>query len=262
MTDPLESKTQKRFEDYLSALRTQPITGSELHVWCISLNVSPEDLFYFTSLLAQDETNRAGRYYFENDRNHYIAARGLLRIILGGYLGTEPARIEFTYGPHGKPALNFASKEGVLEFNLSHSKDRVLYAFNWNRKVGVDIEYRIPMADMDDFAEQFFTPRESAFINSLSGDQKEDAFFKTWTCKEAFLKANGSGLTVPINQVEISLEANGTVELCSIGNDKESAAHWRLELFNPFPGYQAALAVDGKDRQIIYRHFGDSIVQL
>jgi 4'-phosphopantetheinyl transferase len=210
-------------------------------------------LSYYRSILSKDEVERAGRFVFEKDRNHYIAGRGLLRVILGSYLDLEPSQPEFVYGPYGKPALKLGLINKALEFNLSHSKDRALYAFNWNRRIGVDIEYLIPMADMDDFAERFFAPRESAWINSLSGTQKEDAFFKTWTCKEAFLKANGSGLTVPINHVEISLETEGVVELISIGDDKEQPKHWRLEMFNPFPGYQAALAIEGHAGHIIFQ---------
>jgi 4'-phosphopantetheinyl transferase len=229
------------------------LDDADIHIWNVSLDSPPQDLSYYRSILSKDEVERAMRFVFEKDRDHYIAGRGRLRVILGSYLDLEPSQLEFVYGPHGKPALKSVLGDRVLEFNLSHSKDRALYAFNWNRRIGVDIEYLIPMADMDDFAERYFTPRESAWVNSLSGTQKEDAFFKTWTCKEAFLKANGSGLTVPINQVEISLETEGTVELISVGDDKEQPSNWRLEMFNPFPGYQAALAVDGHAGQIVFQ---------
>jgi 4'-phosphopantetheinyl transferase len=239
-------------------LPAQPLPDSDIHVWYASLNVSSHDLSRYRSLLSQDETDRAMRFVFEKDRSHYIVGRGLLRLILAGYLGLDPARLEFVYGKHGKPALQ---SDPHLEFNLSHSNDIVLYAFNWNRRIGVDVEYLIPMADMDDFAEQFFTLRESAWINSLSGKQKEDAFFKTWTCKEAFLKANGSGLTVPINQVEISLETDGTVELLAIGDDQDQAANWGIKMFDPLSGYQAALAVEGHGGQIILRRLNDPMVK-
>lgn len=235
------------------ALLAQPLTDPDIHVWYASLSVTSHDLSHYRSLLSQDETDRAMRFVFEKDRNYYIVGRGLLRTILGGYLGLEPARLEFVCGTNGKPALQSGQSDQTLEFNLSHSNDLVLYAFNWNRRIGVDVEYLIPMADMDDFAKQFFTPRESAWINSLSGKQKEDAFFKTWTCKEAFLKANGSGLTVPINQVQISLKAEGMVELIAIGDDQAQAANWRIQMFNPLPGYRAALAVEGHRGQIILR---------
>lgn len=238
-------------------LSIQPLSDSDTHVWCASLDVSTEELSHYSLLLSRDEIERAERFYFEKDRTHFIIGRGLLRILLACYLEIEPAQIEIVYGPHGKPAVKSGLGDKTLEFNLSHSKDLALYAFNWNHRVGIDVEYMIPMADMDNFAEQYFTPRESVRINSLSGKQKEDAFFKTWTCKEAFLKANGSGLTVPINQVEMSLETDGTVKLISIGSDKEQPARWRIETFNPAPGYRAALAVEGYEGRFILQQLNN-----
>ncbi len=252
MTDHSESKLRTR-----SALLSQPLTGSDIHVWCASLSASPEELSGYLSLLSQEELIRAERFYFEKDRNHFVVGRGLLRTILGSYLNQEPAQIDFIYGQFGKPAIRFPQGDKVLEFNLSHSKDLALYILTWDRRIGIDIEYMGALADMDNFAEQFFTPRETALINSLSGNQKADAFFKTWTSKEAFLKANGCGLTVPINQVEISLEADETVRLRSIDGDKESAARWHLEILNHFPGYYATLAVEGWNGQIVFQNINN-----
>ena len=245
MTDSSESKVWKRIECDLSALQPQPLTDSDIHVWCASLNVSPEDLSDYVSLLSPDEKTRAERFYFEKDRDYFSVGRGLLRILIGHYLKIIPSQIEFFYEDHGKPTLKSVLQDKTFEFNLSHSKGMALYIFNWHRKVGIDVEHIHPMPDMDDFAERFFSPRESALINSLSGQQKEAVFFKLWTCKEAFLKANGNGLTLPINQVEISLENEGHIKLEPIGEEKEQTADWRLELFNPVPGYQAALAIEG-----------------
>ena len=108
------------------------------------------------------------------------------------------------------------------------------------------------MKDMNDFALQFFTPNECNFIHALSKDKKLEPFFKLWTCKEAFLKANGSGLTVPIHEVEIALTDEETVRLTAIGNDREQAARWRLKMFTPMSGYQASLAIEGQEKQIVF----------
>jgi 4'-phosphopantetheinyl transferase len=101
------------------------------------------------------------------------------------------------------------------------------------------------MPDTDDFAEKFFSSRETELINSLQGEDKDAAFFKLWTCKEALLKANGSGLTMPLSHMEISLATDGSAALNSIGGDRAQASRWHLEAFNPASGYQAALAVEG-----------------
>lgn len=245
---------------YLSTAPFQPLTDSDIHIWCASLSASPEDLSHYTSLLSHDELERAKRFYFERDRNHFIVARGLLRTLLGSYLDLEPSQIEFVYGQYGKPALKTGLHEKALAFNLSHSKDLAIYAFGLNRKIGIDLEHVRPMPDMDDFARQFFSYKESEFLNALAGKQIEETFFKIWTCKEAFLKANGSGLTVPINQVETSLEAGGTITLTSVGEDEEHVGDWHLEVFSPVTGYQAALATEGYNAQVVFRYEDQSQV--
>lgn len=233
------------------------LSHEDVHIWSASLEQPAEYREKLFLLLSFDERIRVGRFYFEKDRNRYIIGRGLLRCILGGYLRMEPSQIEFVYGQYGKPSLKSEMHDKVLGFNLSHSQDLALYAIGWNCKIGIDIEYVHPMPDMDKFAEQFFSPRESALINSFSAKQKEEVFFKIWTCKEAFLKANGSGLRIPLNQVEISLGTKGSAILRSIGSDRQQAVRWHLETFIPAPGYQASLAIEGNDRKIVFKQLNN-----
>ena len=89
----------------------------------------------------------------------------------------------------------------------------------------------------------------------LAAEKKWEAFFKLWTCKEALLKATGKGLTVPLNEAEISLGVNGSAQLASIGGNTEAATRWRLEIFKPFADYQSAVIVDGHDSQLIFQQF-------
>ena len=90
----------------------------------------------------------------------------------------------------------------TLQFNLTHSNDWAVYVFGWDRPLGIDLEHIRPMSNVDDLADQFFSARESALIHSLSGDPKWETFFTIWTCKEAFLKASGSGLTISLDQCD------------------------------------------------------------
>jgi 4'-phosphopantetheinyl transferase len=237
------------------------LLSNEVHVWCASLYQQSQHLAEFLSLLCTDEKSRAERFYFERDRNRFIIGRGILRTILSSYLDTEASRLEFDYNPYGKPALKTLFTDKVLQFNLSHSKDLAIYVFTWNRRVGIDLEYVHAMPDINHFAEQFFSPRESEFIDSLPGKQKLGAFFKIWTCKEAFLKANGSGLITPINQAEVSLMAGGTAHLTAIGDDPQQAACWHLESFAPAIGYQASIAIEGHDWQMKFRQLDDYLIR-
>ena len=237
--------------DFAQHKLSQPLPDSDIHICCASLERNKYEIAELFSLLSSDEKARSERFYFEKDRNRYTVGRGLLRVILSGYLEIEPSQIEFVYGNQGKPALKSKMQGKVFEFNLSHSKDLALYILSWNRKVGIDVEYNQPMANMDDLAEKFFTPPESALIHSLFGDQKRETFYKIWTCKEAYLKALGTGLTKPLDLVEIALESEQAAKLMS--RDGVECEGWHLGLFSPQTNYQGAVAVEGDDLRIIFQ---------
>lgn len=234
---------------------SQPLVDSDLHVWSASLTGSREELSHYSSLLSADEKTRAEKFYFERDQRRYIFGRGILRTLIANYLKINASKIAFIYGAYGKPALEKAYQNKILQFNLAHSNDWALYIFGWDRPLGIDLEHIRPLQDADDFAKQFFSQEESSWISSVSIDQKWNAFYKLWTCKEAFLKANGSGLTVPLNEAEIFIKDDNSAKLTSFGRNLEEAAKWRLEIFNPTDNYQAAIAVEGNQGQVIFRYY-------
>lgn len=239
----------------LPSLHIQPLIGSDLHIWTAALSGSVEQLAYFDSLLTVDEKVRAQRFYFERDRNRYIFARGTLRTLLAVYLGLEPPKIPIIYGPIGKPALGPVPGDKHLEFNVAHSNDWAAYVFGWERPLGIDLEHVRPLADVDALAQRFFCARESELIHSLSGDEKWETFFKIWTCKEAILKAHGSGLTVPLNHFEISMGLDDVVRISSIAEEAAHLADWHLELIDLVPGYKSAFAVRGKTDKLVFQKF-------
>ena len=241
---------------HFPGLPSQPLAGSDIQVWCVSLDSLLQELDAFFSLLSSDEKASAERFYFETDRNRFIVGRGLLRTFIAGYVDIKPSQVEFAYGNFGKPGLSLGTGNKNLEFNLSHSKDLALYSFNLKRRVGIDIEDIRPMPDMDDFAEKFFSPREAELLNSLSGEKKSEVFFTLWTCKEAFLKAHGSGLMFPLSHVEISLDAEGAAKIAAIDGDSNQASRWRLESFSPVAGYRASLVVEeGHEGQVVFSNY-------
>jgi 4'-phosphopantetheinyl transferase len=249
VTNNLNLIWQNQADQQFPGPPSQPLTDSDVHVWCVSFAPLLKELDALFSLLSPDEKIRAERFYFEKDRNRFIAGRGLLKTIIGGYMNMAPSRIAFIYGSFGKPALDLGVWHKSFEFNLSHSKDLVLYIFCLGHRVGIDVEYIRSMPDLDNFAEQFFSPRETEVLKSLPEDEKYDAFFKLWTCKEAFLKAHGSGLMTPLSHVEISLEADGPGLLRAIDGDSKQASRWHLESFYPAMGYRASLAIEGHGGQ-------------
>lgn len=226
------------------------ITPDEVHIWCTSLD-QPEPRFHILSqTLSVDDRIRAERFYFEKDRKHFVIRRGILRTILGCYLGVEPSRLQFCYGKNGKPALANAFDEGTIHFNMSDSEGLALYAFTRDREIGVDIEHIHDIAGMEQIAQQFFSVRENAAFRALPESTKKEAFFNCWTRKEAFIKAIGDGLYCPLDKFDVSLVPGEPARLLSIEGDARVASWWSIQDLKPASGFAAAFAVEGRSWQV------------
>jgi len=174
------------------------LSRDDVHVWYASLGQPVERVRQLAQILSYDEMMKAERFRFERDRRRFIVSRGVLRTILGRYLGIEPDKVRFRYSPHRKPYLADRFDSYRLRFNLAHSHELALYAFTRDREIGVDLEYISPMPDMEQIAARFFLARETVALRTTPENQKLEAFFSCWTRKEAYIKASGEGLACSI----------------------------------------------------------------
>ena len=223
------------------------LLSNDVHVWCAFLNQPASRVQHLAQMLSTEERTRAERFYLERDRKRFIAGRGLLRTILGCYLGIEPNRLQFCYGHHGKPALAETSGGSMLSFNLSHSQELILYAITRGREIGVDLEQIRPISEFEQIAERCFSVREIAVFRTLPPSQKLAAFFNCWTRKEAYLKAIGDGLAFPMEQLDVSLSPGEPARLYDIKGYHSTVTRWSLQELTLAPGYVVALAVEGHD---------------
>lgn len=221
------------------------LTSSDVHVWCANLDQSAARVHQLAETLSADEQVRAERFYFEQDRKRFIVGRGLLREILSCYLGITAKELQFCYGWRGKPALAEKFGDSKLCFNLSHSQGLALYAVTCDRPIGIDVEYLRPIAEVEQIAVSFFSASENAVLHNLPLSQKQLAFFSCWTRKEAYIKAVGDGLAIPLNQFDVSLTPGEPARLLSIKGDRAAAHEWSLQDLFPAPDYVAAIAVKG-----------------
>ena len=219
----------------------------EIHIWRASLSQNSAYLQQLVKTLSVDELDRANRFHFEADRKRFIIGRGILRSILSYYLDIEPHQLQFCYGSHGKPALKTCD---LLHFNLSHSQDLALYAFTYDRQIGIDLEYVRHIPGLEQIVAQFFSTRERTTFLALPSSQQPAAFFHGWTCKEAILKALGDGLALPLNQFDVSLLPDRPAQLFSINGDRAAAERWLLQSFIPAVNYVAAMAIEGHDWEV------------
>ncbi len=206
----------------------------EIHVWRASLDQPPACIAALEQALSLDERSRAQRYRFARDRQHFIIRRGLLRQMLGDYMGIEPARLRFSPGPYGKPELAEMPGAYTPHFNVSHSHELALFAFARDREVGVDIEYVRPVVEAEQIAGRYFSAQEREALRDLPPDRMYEQFFIYWTRLEACLKASGMGLAGAENQGLLSPE-NTAQSLCG-----------PIYSVLPAPGYVAALALQAK----------------
>lgn len=230
----------------------RPLGHHEVHVWSASLEQPPGVQARLRELLNDEERRRADRFSIEKGKRQYTVGRGLLRIILGHYLALDPRLLAFRYNPYGKPELDSGEDEAPLRFNLSHSGTVVLYAVSRDRDVGVDLETIRPDFATDGVAERFFAPGERARLRGLDPDVRTQAFFTCWTRKEAFIKARGRGLSIPLDAFEVSLTPDALPEILATHDDPDEARRWSLYELEPGPGYVGALAVAGERCPVSY----------
>jgi 4'-phosphopantetheinyl transferase len=221
-------------------MRPLPEGGIALYVLDLRAMATAESRWL--GLLSADERDRAARFHFERDRRYYCAARGILRILLGGYVKTPPPELNFAYSEKGKPALASPCVGSRLAFNVSHSGDLALLGFTPLRHIGVDIEKIREDFDSAAIARRFFSSQEQIQLSSLPSHQQHQAFFRCWTRKEAFIKAIGEGLSHPLSQFDVTLNDSGTVSLTT-RPEAAQAERWWLQSVDAGAGYAAAFAV-------------------
>lgn len=222
--------------------RVPPLEPDALHIWQIPLDVAAEHLPTLQQLLDDTERERAGRFHFDRDRRRFIVCRSAQRRILSHYCAGAAADLRFQYTSRGKPSLAGQSSSPSILFNISNSKDLALCAVAMRGDLGVDLEKIREMRDLRQLAAHFFAATEISELDELTGQRQLQAFFTIWTRKEAILKAVGTGLAFPLDQVVVTGNPDDN-RLLKFGAGSTSAKWW-LQSLAPGPGYVGAVATD------------------
>lgn len=224
-----------------------------MHVWHSNLE-SPENACRLEPLLSPDEIQRAYRFRFAEHRRRFIIARGCLRQLLGAYLELPAHEIFFTYSREGKPSLDARHKSDV-RFNVSHSGELAAFGFAQGRQIGIDVEMIRRDVEVDEIPKRFFSPAEQKMLDSLEGEEKYQGFFRCWTRKEAFVKAIGSGLSLPLRDFDVSLLPGKPAELLATRPDASLAAQWSMASLDLGQDSAAAVIVEGDLDELDIREF-------
>jgi 4'-phosphopantetheinyl transferase len=235
---------QLEFSEVRDAALEEPsgaIREGEVHLWRRSLEDSPAAIDACFALLSPEERQKARRYRVERPRSDYVLTRGSLRLLLAGYLHLNPQDFSFQYTAHGKP---FLKDYRDLRFNVSHTDGLALLAFVPEREIGVDVEKIRAQSDVLKMAERFFSDHERQHLRNLQGDELHAAFFRCWTRKEAYIKAKGEGLSLPLHQFDVSIAPDEKQALLATRPDGQEALRWAIGDVPVPSGYAAAIAVE------------------
>lgn len=221
---------------------------SSVHVWEVSLVVSETSFVEDRQLLSPDELARASRFHFEKDARKFTTARGRVRSILSQYTGLSPRELSFENSPQGKPSLSHPAKD--IRFSVSHSGDKALIAVSLGFEVGVDIEHIRPDVETDKLAARFFSAAECSAIRALPAQCQVSAFFRCWTSKEAFLKAQGVGLSRELGSFDVEVDPSRRAQLLATRPDSTEVSRWNLYDLGIDDDYAAALAAGRRLEEI------------
>ena len=219
----------------------------EVHVWLADLGMEEDVVERLGVLLNREERERAARFVVASARKQFVAGRAFLRIVLGKYSGIDAAEVKFRLTAHGKPEL---AENPSLHFNLSDTEGLVAMAVTRVGAVGIDVERIREDAELLDLADRFFSEKEAAWVRSRDEPERASAFFSCWTAKEAYVKARGGGLSIPLDGFAVIPDTKKLeLQLETFGDTGEASrcSMWRLELPVPFTG---ALAVQGAVRRV------------
>jgi 4'-phosphopantetheinyl transferase len=239
----------------VSSRITAPRPG-EARIWAADLEPGAAAIDRFVPLLSADERERAERFHFRRDAMRWIAARAVLREILGGCLGADPRALAFTYGDKGKPALAAPAGPLDLQFSLAHSAHVGLYAVTVGCPVGVDVERLRPLSDMDRVAERTFSRQECAALSGLSVALRPAGFFNCWTRKEAYIKAVGLGLSYPLERFSVSLAPGVPARLEVVEIDPAHVEAWTMAALAPRSGFVGAVVVGARPVGVVCERLG------
>lgn len=237
----------------------QTIAAEQIHVWGWPLNScfdSTSQAQSYIGLLDAKELERFHRFHFEGDRVRFAFAHANMRRILGAYLGREPERILFGANSFGKPELVTEAHTLPVRFNLSHSRNLALLALSIDTEVGIDIEDLAPIEP--EVAESHFSLTELAALSSLEGEAWLQGFYHCWTRKEAILKAEGVGLSLPLNAFDVSLLPGLPAEVLGVRPPAVFLRPWALHNLATPLGTVAALAAGSLQAEVLCFRFEDS----
>jgi 4'-phosphopantetheinyl transferase len=232
-------------------------SGDDVDVWVVRSDEvrDPDVLARCAAMLTAGERARHDRFVFAKDRRQFLVTRGMIRTLLGRCLGVDPAACRFEADRYGRPSLTEPAGASVA-FNISHTAGLVACAIARHGEIGVDVENAERPVHAD-LPRRFFSPAEAEALEALPVHERQARFYEYWTLKEAYIKARGMGLSLPLDGFSMRLDGPGPPRVHFLPSLPDDAASWQFARFRPTPQHCLAVALRrrGPDRAIQLREF-------
>lgn len=240
--------------------RASRIDRGVIDIWNWSLDRSVSEVARLWDMLSPEETIRAAGFFRERDAMRFSTGRGMLRTILGSYLDMAGGSVVLKTNSSGKPEI-CPSMGSSLQFNLSHSAGQAVLAVCDTFPIGVDIEEIRPISE--DVAGHFFSRKECRVLRALPDERQMEAFYCCWTRKEAFVKAHGAGLLLPLDSFDVTVTPGAAPRLERLDGDMRAPERWTLHNIDVPPGFAGAVAVlaNGETTWLRYRHLAGILLR-
>lgn len=222
------------------------LQSDHVHVWRAQLDQPAPINSALAGVLTDGERARARRFRSDSHRDHFIVCRAAQRDILGVYAGVAPEAIAFQYSAYGKPSLDGGSERARrIRFNTSNSGQLAVFAVAMEREVGIDVEADRAIPDALPLARRFFSAAEFDALLATPAESRHRAFLTCWTRKEAFIKAVGLGVSMPLDGFDVTIRPDEPAALRCTRPDPSAAERWSMHSLDMRLGYFGALVVEG-----------------
>jgi 4'-phosphopantetheinyl transferase len=219
----------------------------DIHLWLSFYNEITDKglLGHYRELLVAEEKEQEQRFHFSRDRHRYLVTRAMVRTVLSRYTLTDPASWLFSVGAYGRPEIaNVESRSETPSFNISHTQGLIVLGVAKRRAIGVDVENVLEREVSIDIADQFFSREEVAALAQVPTHQKKYRFFEYWTFKEAYIKARGMGLSLPLDKFSFRYPQEATVDIAIHPELEDASSRWQLWQFKPNPRFLIAVCAE------------------
>lgn len=226
------------------------ISTNDIHIWCVFCSPLTDQqlLSRYDSLLNESERSQYKRFYFEKHRHQHMVTRALVRSVLSLYEeSVSPEQWQFKKNKYGKPYISNANLTTHLRYNLSHTDELIVMAVTLNQEIGIDVEYLPRLKMMPDIVNKFFSPCEAKQLQGLSEEQKINRFCDLWTLKEAYIKACGMGLSIPLDHFSYSFSPNGKISIEFTPERQDIPELWQFWQICPSNRHKISVAMKGNE---------------